>query len=112
LWTPQSFFKPFQHICVQTSLGELRQEVGQVKQINTVATASRVSSQFGGIGAWPAAPAGNSTAGSLAYQQQLQQQQQGIDPLVQSLSRRFPSMTPRQYLDYSDAGAHTDRGQS
>jgi hypothetical protein len=92
---------------LQTSLGELRQEVGQVKQINTVATASRVGSQYGGIGAWPAAPAGNSAAGSMAYQQQLQQQQQqSVDPLVHSLSRRFTSITPTQHLDYNDAGAH------
>jgi hypothetical protein len=89
---------------LQTSLGELRQEVGQVKQINTVATASRVGSQYGGIGAWPGAPAGNTAAGSLAYQQQ--QQQQSVDPLVHSLSRRFTSMTPRQHLDYSDAGVY------
>ncbi|WIA23520.1 hypothetical protein OEZ85_000257 [Tetradesmus obliquus] len=88
----------------ETSLGGLRQELGQVMQINTGASASRVSSQYGGISAWPVAPAGNSTAGSLAYQQQLQQQQ-GIDPLVQSLSRRFPSLTPRQHLDFSDAGS-------
>jgi hypothetical protein len=91
-------------VCMQTSLGELRQEVGQVKQINTAASASRVGSQFGSISAWPAAAGGNSAAGSLGYQQQLQQQQ-AIDPLVHSLSRRFPSLTPRQHLDYSDAGA-------